>query len=88
MMITVSNSTPLIALSRINKFGLLREYFGEVYIPKEVYEEVVTRGGNLFGAAEVASGGRLATHFVILSPMGEESLFRLFASLRVTFFSS
>ena len=51
----VSNSTPLIALSRINKFGLLKGYFGEVYIPKEVYEEVVTRGGNLFGAEEVAS---------------------------------
>jgi len=55
MMIAISNSTPLIALSRINKLGLLREYFGEVYIPKEVYEEVVTRGGNLFGAEEVAS---------------------------------
>ena len=51
----VSNSTPLIALSRINKFSLLKEYFGAVYIPKEVYEEVVTRGGNLFGAEEVAS---------------------------------
>ena len=51
----VSNSTPLIALSRINKFGLLREYFGEIYIPKEVYDEVVTRGGNQFGAEEVVS---------------------------------
>ena len=51
----VSNSTPLIALLRINKFSLLKEYFGEVYIPKEVYEEVVTRGGNLFGAEEVES---------------------------------
>ena len=51
----VSNSTPLIALSRINKFSLLKEYFGDVHIPKEVYEEVVTRGGNLFGAEEVAS---------------------------------
>lgn len=51
----VSNSTPLIALSRINKFGLLKGYFGEIYISKEMYEEVVTRGGNLFGAEEVAS---------------------------------
>ncbi|MGC9445344.1 MAG: hypothetical protein ACP5E9_10545 [Candidatus Methanospirareceae archaeon] len=38
----VSNSTPLIALSRIHKFSLLKEYFGAVFIPKEVYEEVVT----------------------------------------------
>ncbi len=51
----ISDSTPLIALSRINKLSLLKEYFGEVYIPQEVYEEVVTRGGNLFGAEEVAS---------------------------------
>jgi predicted nucleic acid-binding protein len=51
----VSNSTPLIALSRINKLSLLKEYFGEIYIPQEVYEEVVTRGGYLFGADEVAS---------------------------------
>ena len=54
-MIFVSNSTPLIALSRINKFSLLREYFGEIHIPEEVFDEVVTRGGNLFGAEEVAS---------------------------------
>ena len=54
-MIVVSNSTPLIALSRINKFGLLREYFGEIHIPKEVFDEVVTRGKNLSGAEEVAS---------------------------------
>lgn len=54
-MIVISNSTPLIALSRINKFDLLREYFGEIHIPKEVFNEVVTRGGNLSGAEEVAS---------------------------------
>jgi predicted nucleic acid-binding protein len=49
----VSNSTPLIALSKIGKLELLREYFGVIHIPKEVYEEVVTRGKNLFGAMEV-----------------------------------
>jgi predicted nucleic acid-binding protein len=40
-MIVVCNSTPLIALSRIGKLELLREYFSEVYIPCEVYDEVV-----------------------------------------------
>lgn len=30
-MIAVSNSTPLIALSKINRLTLLKEYFGEVY---------------------------------------------------------
>ncbi len=53
-MVIVANSTPLIALSRLGLFELLKEYFGEVAIPKEVYEEVVTRGGDLFGAMEVS----------------------------------
>jgi predicted nucleic acid-binding protein len=54
-MVVVSNSTPLIALSKIGLFYLLEEYFGEVVIPNEVYEEVVTRGGDLFGAKEVSN---------------------------------
>lgn len=54
-MVVVANSTPLIALSKLGLFELLKEYFGEVAIPKEVYEEVVTRGGNLFGAKEVSN---------------------------------
>ena len=53
-MATVSNSTPLIALSKIGKIELLREYFGQIYIPKAVYEEVVVNGGILYGAEEVA----------------------------------
>ncbi len=57
MMTTVCNSTPLIALSRIGKLKLLREYFSEVYIPQEVYDEVVTRGGGLSGAKDVKSTG-------------------------------
>lgn len=50
----VSNSTPLIALSRIQKLDLLKEYFSVVSIPEEVYDEVVTRGGVLYGATEVS----------------------------------
>ncbi len=51
----VCNSTPLIALSRISRLELLSEYLGIVYIPQQVYDEVVTHGGDLFGAKEVAS---------------------------------
>lgn len=50
----VSNSTPLIALSKIGKFGLLSEYFSEIIIPEAVYQEVVVAGKDLFGAREVA----------------------------------
>ena len=54
-MVAVANSTPLIALSKIGLFELLKDYFNEILIPKEVYEEVVTRGGNLYGAKEVSN---------------------------------
>ncbi len=54
-MVVVANSTPLIALSKLGLFRLLKEYFGEVSIPKEVYEEVVIQGGDLFGAKEVSN---------------------------------
>ena len=43
------------ALAKINQLDLLKDYFGEVYIPEEVYDEAVRRGGNLAGAPEVAS---------------------------------
>ncbi len=54
-MVVVANSTPLIALSKIGLFELLKEYFGEIIITGEVYAEVVTRGGDLFGAKEVST---------------------------------
>ncbi|MDN7025674.1 DUF3368 domain-containing protein [Methanoculleus sp. FWC-SCC1] len=50
----VSNSTPLIALAKIQKLNLLKHFFGTVSIPQEVYDEVVTRGGPLYGADEVS----------------------------------
>jgi predicted nucleic acid-binding protein len=51
----VSNSTPLIALSKINRLTILTSLCGTVLIPEEVYDEVVTRGGFLFGADDVRS---------------------------------
>jgi hypothetical protein len=50
-MIAVSNSTPLIALAKINRLDLLKDYFGKIYIPEEVYDEVVRRGGDLAGSS-------------------------------------
>ena len=35
----VTNSTPLIALSKINRLELLREVYGTIYIPEEIYTE-------------------------------------------------
>jgi len=40
----VSNSTVLIYLAKIGKLKLLKELFGEILIPAEVFDEVVIRG--------------------------------------------
>jgi len=40
----VSNSSPLIWLSKIGRIILLKKLFGEVIIPEEVYREAVERG--------------------------------------------
>lgn len=47
----VVNSSVIIALAKIGKLGLLRELFGEVIVPTQVYEEV-TRDPTLPGAIE------------------------------------
>jgi len=41
---TVSNTSPLIWLSKIGKLNLLRKLYSEVLIPEEVYREAVERG--------------------------------------------
>ena len=40
----ISNASPLIYLSKINKLDLLKKLFEEIVIPEEVYEEVVIKG--------------------------------------------
>ena len=37
----VSNSSPLIALSRINRLNIFASLFGKVHIPLSVYQETV-----------------------------------------------
>jgi len=63
-MVAVSNSTPLIALSKIGKLGLLREYFEQIAIPQAVYDEVVVNGGVLYGAEEVAEANWIVVEAV------------------------
>ena len=40
----ISNASPLIFFSRINKLDLLCTVFPKIYIPEEVFDEVVKRG--------------------------------------------
>jgi predicted nucleic acid-binding protein len=54
-MIIVSNTTPLIGLASIQRFELLYQLFGKVYIPKAVYNEAVVCGREVGGAKREVS---------------------------------
>jgi len=49
-MIVVSNTTPLIGLASIQRFNLLQQLFGELFIPEAVYKEAVVSGREIGGA--------------------------------------
>lgn len=51
MVIVLSNTGPLIALGKLNRLELLAELYGQVTIPRAVYDEAVTQGLAL-GAAD------------------------------------
>ena len=52
-MIVVSNSSPLVALARINRLNLLASIYKRILIPAEVHDEVTVAGFGLPGAEEV-----------------------------------
>ncbi len=52
-MSVVSNASPLISLARIGKLDLLRQLYGELFIPEAVWHEVVIEGVGQPGAEEV-----------------------------------
>lgn len=54
-MTVVSNTTPLIGLASIQRFDLLQQLFGEVYIPQAVYDEAVIKGREEGGAKREVS---------------------------------
>jgi len=60
--IVVSNSSPLIALAKINCFGLFQKLYGSLVISREVYAEVVIAGSGLAGAADTSSSSWIEVH--------------------------
>jgi len=61
-MIVVSNTTPLIGLASIERFGLLQDLFGEIIISQAVYDESVIAGRDEGGARrEVAAAAWITT---------------------------
>lgn len=52
-MIIVVNSSPLIALCKINRLKILKEQFDRTFISEGVYKEVVIQGKGKVGSKEV-----------------------------------
>jgi predicted nucleic acid-binding protein len=52
-MIVVSDASPLITLARAGHLELLREFYGQILIPRAVHEEVTVASTGLPGADEV-----------------------------------
>lgn len=58
-MTVVSNTTPLIGLSLVGRFELLKNLFGSILIPSAVYNELVVKGAGRVGMEKVAKGVRM-----------------------------
>jgi uncharacterized protein len=77
--IVVSDSSPLVTLSKLSHFDLLRSLFSRICISREVYHEVVVFGAGLPGSTEVAGSNwievrELANRAVLLAMQKQHSL--------------
>jgi predicted nucleic acid-binding protein len=50
----VSDSSPLVILTKLASFDLLSRIFPRIYVSAEVHHEVVVAGAGLPGASEVS----------------------------------
>lgn len=50
----IVNSTPLIALAGIGELEILRSVYGQINIPKAVYNEVTVKSGKVSDAVRAA----------------------------------
>ncbi len=69
--IVVVNASPLIALSEIHQFELLRELYGELIVPPKVREEVLRGGPQGIGVEGIVKFSCLQTAL----PRNSNSLF-------------
>ncbi len=67
-MTVISDSSPLIALSKIGRLELLSRLYQTVFVSPQVYAEVVSRGFGLAGSTEVANAS-----WIVLKPVHDVS---------------
>jgi len=65
----VSNTSPLINLARIGRLDLLYRLYGELVIPRAVWDEVVVKGAGQAGADEVKSASWIKTQATTNKPL-------------------
>jgi len=68
---TISDSSPLILLSKLKRIELLRELYEEVWIPDEVYNEVVVKGKDE-GYSDAYEVERNIQEFIRVKELDEE----------------
>jgi predicted nucleic acid-binding protein len=56
MAVVISDASPLVHLSAIARFGLLKEIYLHLLIPPAVWKEVVVDGKGRAGETEVTAG--------------------------------
>lgn len=67
MQLVISDSSTLTHLSAVSRFGVIREYFPSISIPRAVYQEVVLSGKRRPGTEDVIQAihdGIIAVHDV------------------------
>lgn len=69
MLKVVSNSSPLIHLGKIGLLDLLTEQFGQILIPKAVWQETVEEGGDEEDAKAIAETSWIKVQEVPSSPL-------------------
>lgn len=68
-MIVVADSSPLIALCRIGRLGVLHDVFGQLIIPDAVWREVIESNPEKMGAHEVMSAAWIERRSVSDMPL-------------------
>ena len=70
-MIVVSDAGPLIYLGGVGRLALLRDLFGRVVVPRQVWDEVVGAGAERPGSAEAAAASWIDVRTPAPSPLTE-----------------
>jgi hypothetical protein len=70
----VSNTSPLIWLSKVGRIILLKKLFGEVIIPEEVYREVVEKGLKEGFSDALAIKGCIEQGWIKISKLNESEV--------------